>query len=96
MKKLPVCKICEKRKVKQQEWKTEEEKDVCFTCKVFFDFCEQLVNTLQVSADEKAIGRAIYIGFKKDTRTNTQRLLEAIDREKVKRVILFPTHTPKP
>lgn len=61
MEKLPTCKLCFKRKVKQQEWKSEDEKRVCFTCKMFVDTCQQMAQVLNDISFQRGIKRQVRI-----------------------------------
>lgn len=95
MKKLPICKICKQRKVKQQEWKIEEEKEICLTCKTFKDFCNQFLEVLQSWADEKGIQRRVDIVLTEDERTKEDKLLEAITLKKRSQVIMLDKNNNK-
>lgn len=88
MNKLPVCLLCKKRKVKQQEWKTEEEKMYCLTCDVFRRFCEQLANILQLRADEGKMGRRIYIKLGNELRSREEKMFDDLVGKESSKVIL--------
>ncbi|MEO0289600.1 MAG: hypothetical protein ABIN00_08200 [candidate division WOR-3 bacterium] len=52
------CKICQKRYVYQQEWKTEEEKQVCLTCGVFLKKIKEIsmvIEALKEVAKKKGL-----------------------------------------
>ncbi len=84
MKKLPICKICKKRKVKQDEWKTPEEKITCFTCHTFKKYCELTMEALQIVANNKGINRQVAMSLIEFEMTPEQRLLESILAGKVR------------
>ena len=101
MKKLPICKICKKRKIhKQQEWKIEEEKTVCFTCNTFKNFCHQLGHSLQLEANNREINREVYIILKEETRGDIEIMIEnmgggekkvrVIDKKVEDKKVLYP------
>lgn len=87
--KQPTCKICGERKVKQQERKTEQEKNICLTCSSFIRFCEDTLSALQLVADEKKIKRLLFLDLIKDTRTSEDCLMDAIEYSDGKRRIFF-------
>lgn len=78
MKKLPICKICKERKVKQEEWKKPEEKELCFTCHTFKKYCELTMDALQIVANQKGINRQVAMSFIEHEMTPDQMLVEAI------------------
>ena len=41
-----LCCICEKRYVKQQEWKTPRQKQVCMSCEVVDTFLNQTLESI--------------------------------------------------
>ena len=54
------CKICNHRRVRQQEWKTPEEKEVCGTCSIYLRYInDEVIPTLQKFADEKKINKRV-------------------------------------
>lgn len=87
MKKLPVCSICNKRKVVQENaFNTAEENSMCLTCSVFKGFCEDLVKNMQIVSNEKLINRRLYLVLRKETRSNDAKLLESVYGDKISRV----------
>ena len=79
MKKLPTCKMCFKRKVKQQEWKTDNEKEICFTCTMFVDVCQKMAELLNDQSFERGIKRQVRIILEDRKLSKPEvRLLEAM------------------
>jgi hypothetical protein len=83
MNKLPRCKICGRIIRKQQEWKSDEEKELCLTCKSFLNYCNDMANALELLAKSKGINRCIKIGILKYIeKTPEQKFINAIKKTK--------------
>lgn len=78
MKKLPTCKLCKKRKVPQDEWKTPEEKEFCFTCHTFKKYCELTMEALELLSTTKNVQRRVVMILTDTKLSPEQRLLETI------------------
>ena len=77
------CKLCKTRYARQQDWKTEREKEICFTCYIK----EAFIQKLELSPrDEKII--KFRAGFDDDiphTLEETGKLFD-ITRERVRQI----------
>lgn len=78
MTKLPICRLCLKRKVPQDEWKTPEEKEFCFTCYTFKKTCDLTIESLQLLAHTKNINRRVVMILTNFKLNPEQKLLESM------------------
>lgn len=59
------CEFCDKRTVKQQEWKTEEEKKYCLSCYCFLQWFKMVEGQIELALHEKNIDKKMKITFEK-------------------------------
>lgn len=60
-----ICKICEKRRVTQDDWKTEEEKEICFTCyRTWYAICS-IIDVMNAKAMESKMNVQFEIVMRK-------------------------------
>ena len=76
--KLPICEICKVRKIKQQEWKTEEEKKRCMTCHTAVKFLIDTLEVLQSEFDRRDVRRRICCVLDNDRATPEDKLMKAL------------------
>lgn len=61
--KTKICKICKKRRIKQQEWKTKDEKEICFTCMSFINSTNAIIKSIKDFAFQKEIPIKIEVKY---------------------------------
>ena len=74
------CKLCNKRKVTDDE----NNHGACFTCKIYLDVCNMMILSLQKTAYDKKINRKITICLEEFEDNDQARLIDSILENPVK------------
>lgn len=77
------CILCESRRARQQEWKTEKEKSLCFTCYEIEKFALESIELIRSLARTKGVDIEVDVKIKKLTNESSYQVKEWTDLERV-------------